>query len=226
MNERRNSITVIIGRKGCGKTTRAREEMRAASRLIILDPMLEYGADGVQCRTFAELARYVGPNRHARYRAVLQFLDDSDRDAAMSLATQGTPEAPALPDVLVVGEELNRICTPSTMTPELKRILFQGRHYTASFLGITQRPRAIHRDVTAMADKIIVGQTQEPRDLDYLAQFIGDELAARCKDLRVGEFIVWPDDETRADLTNPEEIPHNDVAPSPTGDTNGESEHG
>ena len=117
MTQRRNTITTIIGRKGCGKTTRAREEMASSTRRIILDPMLEYHADGVLCRTFADLVRYVEPNRHSRYRVVLQFLDDADRDAAIALATGGTPEKP-------VGLVYIGLATPTGVEVKRHQFLF------------------------------------------------------------------------------------------------------
>jgi hypothetical protein len=121
-------------------------------------------------------------------------MDDDERDDVISLAVAGTPERPPLPGLLLVIDEIDRICTPHNIPDGLRRVINYGRHYGVSVLAACRRPRAMHRDVTANADRIVIGQTQEPGDLDYLREFIGENLARRAARLARFECVTWPED--------------------------------
>lgn len=219
MSDRRNTITAIFGKKGSGKTTEARRRVRAADRRIIIDPMFEY-TEGVIVESFDALAAYVRPLRLHRYAIVLRTLDDDDVHRTIELATAGSPEAPALPGVTLLIDEADRLCSAVSITEGMRRLFNYGRHFGVSVIAVARRPRAVHRDVTANADVIVIGQTQEPRDLDYLAEFVGEAGASRATELAPHEFVVWPDDldasEPRRPVPREEEpTPAPSVVPEP-----------
>src|SRR5674476_380254 len=95
---RENDITIIVGRKGCGKSSRAKEIARERPRRIYMDAMHEY-TDGVIVRDFASLAAYLRDKAHSRYSVVFRSLDEREILAALAIATYGSPEAPPLPGV-------------------------------------------------------------------------------------------------------------------------------
>lgn len=192
---RHNDITVILGRKWCGKSTRARALAMSRPRRIVIDPMFEHEELGAVCRSFDALVSYLRLMRAGPYGLVFRSLDDYERDMVVNLTTAGSPDVPPLPGVTVLIDEIDRICSPSSITPGLKRLVNYGRHFGVSLIALARRPRAIHHDLTSQADRMIIGQMQEPADVDYLRKFIGLDLAARVKALREpDQFVVWPDD--------------------------------
>jgi hypothetical protein len=231
---RENTIELIVGRKGSGKTTEARRRIVRAARRIIIDPMFEYEREGVIVEDFEALAAYVRPLRHHRYAVVVQTTEPADVYRTIALVTAGTPKGPPVPGVTLCIDEIDRLCSPRQIPDELQRLFNYGRHFGVSVLAVTRRPRSVHRDVTANADRIIIGQTQEPADLDYLEEFIGAELRERALALEPHRFVVWPDDletgtrspaagqEPPAPAPEPEPEPELPPAPEPEADPKAE----
>lgn len=191
--DRSNTIYVIVGKKGSGKTTLAKKLHAQASRRITIDPMWEY-KDGVIVTTFDDLVSYVRPRRFAQYSVILRTMDDVERDNVIEFLTTGEPNTPTLPNVTILIDEIDRLCSPREITDELHRLVNYGRHYGVDLIAVSRRPRAMHRDITANADAIAIGQTQEPRDVDYLEEFVGPQLVAKARALPEYGFAVWPDD--------------------------------
>lgn len=213
---RHAELWCYFGKRGCGKTTRALADMRARERRIYLDPMYEH-RDGVIVESYADLIAYVRPLRHARYSIVLRSLDPSDHLATLGLATSGTPEDPPLPGVTFLVDEADRLCSPSSIPPQLDRLANYGRHYRASALIVARRASTVHASLRALADRIHFGATDFPRDVDAVAQYIGPELAERVRQLsKPGDFVVYPDD--LAPVTSPSD---SEAADDATDDNNG-----
>lgn len=198
--KRGNDITVIVGAKNSGKSTRARGIVLERSRRVIVDPMREHSSLGVIVRSFDSLVTFLERARFGHYSVVYQGMDDEERDAIVSLLVAGAPENAALPDVTLFVDEVDRMCSPQFIPDGLRKVVNYGAHYGVSLLATARRPGSVHRDLTANADRILVGRTQEPRDVDYLREFIGAELAERAKAIGFpapGEapaFVDWPAD--------------------------------
>jgi hypothetical protein len=193
MDHRQNEITLIFGKKWCGKSRLARQLIATAEKRIIIDPMWEH-TQGAIVRSFAALVAYVRPRRHERYAVVLQCTNDVERDRTLQLLTAGTPDRPPLAGVTVLIDEADRISRPTNLPEHIARLPNYGRHFGVSLMLLARRPQGLHRDFRAAADRIFVGQMQEPGDCDYLSEFIGPELAERAKTLRPDEFVEWPKD--------------------------------
>lgn len=194
MGARENRVVAIFGRKGFGKSTRARSLVADLPRVIVFDPMRDYPT-GAVARSFGEAVDYLTRVRLGRYRLVLRSLDEQDELDLIALAVHGSPEHPLLPGATFLIDEADRLCSPNWMPPALHRAVNYGRHFGVSQIYVSRRPRRINRDITANADEIHVGATQEPADLSYLAEFITRPLADRARLIkRPGEFLVYPDD--------------------------------
>jgi hypothetical protein len=69
-------------------------------------------------------------------------------------------------------DEVDRYCGPHRINEGLKWMLNYGRHKEISIIGIARRAASVHRDLTANADWIVVHQTRENRDIQYLNEFM------------------------------------------------------
>lgn len=195
---RRNDITIIVGRKGSGKSSRAREIARDRERRIYIDVMHEY-TDGVIVRDFASLAAYLREKAYSRYSIVFRSLDEKEMLAAIAIATHGSPESPPLPGVTYIIDETDRLCSARSMPESLHRLANYGRHFQASAIFIARRAKALPADIRASADRYIIGNTFEPGDVEYMREYIGDEKAEAVKAIpprgegQAGVFVEWPD---------------------------------
>lgn len=195
---RENDITIIVGRKHCGKSSRAREIARERPRRIYIDVMHEY-TDGVIVRDFASLAAYLRDKAYGRYSVVFRSLDEKEMLAAIAIATYGSPENPPLPGVTYIVDETDRLASARSLPEALHRLANYGRHFGASAIFIARRAKALPADIRASADRFIIGQTHEPGDVDHLREFIGDEKAEAVKAIparlegQPGIFVEWPD---------------------------------
>lgn len=198
MTTRENDLTIIIGRKGCGKSSRAREIAKERERRIYIDVMHEY-TDGVIVRDFASLAAYLREKAYSRYSIVFRSLDEREMLAAIAIGTKGSPENPPLPGVTYVIDETDRFCSARSFPESLHRLVNYGRHFGASAIFIARRAKALPTDMRAAADRYIIGQTFEPGDADYMREYIGDEKAEAVKAIppraegQPGVFVEWPD---------------------------------
>lgn len=196
---RQNDLTVIVGKKNCGKSSRARSVALTRPRRIYIDPMHEY-TDGVIIRDFASLAAYLRAHVHDKYAIVFRSMDDAEIMAAIAIATSGSPENPPLPGVTFIIDEADRICSARSLPEPLHRLINYGRHFQCSAIFIARRAKMLPGDLRANADRYIIGQTFEPGDVDYMREYIGEEKAQAVRDIpareagRPGVFVEWPDD--------------------------------
>jgi len=166
---RQNLIITILGRKGSGKTTLAREIIADFPRVITLDSMGEYGEGSTVVWEFENSVRAIlAVSNKKRFRLALRVFDNKHMLGLLKMAWE-------IPDSLVVVEETSLICSPSDLPAELARLIRFGRHRKISQLYIARRPSELPRDLTANSDLIITFQQREPRDLDYLRQSGFDE---------------------------------------------------
>ncbi len=92
-----------------------------------------------------------------------------------------------------MAEELDQFCSSNQLSPGAKHILFRGRHADLTFIGITQRPFGINRTVTALANEVYVFKTDEPRDIRYLCERLGDGIAAKLAALEPYQYVLQKD---------------------------------
>jgi energy-coupling factor transporter ATP-binding protein EcfA2 len=195
---RENELVVIIGKKGSGKSTRARKLALSCPRRIYIDSMHEH-TDGVIVRSFDALVEYLRPRVHSNYAVILRTIDEQHIYAALSLGTKGTPEAPPLPGVTYIVDEADKYSAPENIIPPIRSIANYGRHFQVSAIFVARRAKRLHIDVRSNADRYIIGHTFEPRDVDAIEEFIGLELAQRVRDIpqRVEGvapvFVEWPE---------------------------------
>lgn len=196
--ERRNSITVIIGRKASGKSSAAAELVQDEPRRLYIDPMREF-TNGVVITKYDDLVRYLKPLLHQKYSAVFRSISDEELLAAIALPTaNGDPEHPPMPGLTIIIDEADRWCNAQRAEKPLHDLANYGRHFRVSVVFVARRAAELPKTIRANADRFIIGYTFEPRDVEYLEEFIGPEKAAEVRALpapipgQKPKMVHWP----------------------------------
>jgi hypothetical protein len=178
---------LIIGKTGSGKTIKALNLIADKPRVIMFDTLGHDYRDGVVFSDLTDLKAfwlkvYRGPFRLI-YRPTKEI---EEFDEVCDLAYK-------CGDLAFVAEELDLFCPPRQLTPGIRHILKRGRHADITFIGITQRPYGIDRVVTAMCNEVYVFKTDEPRDIRYLAERLGEGIVPKIAALGEYEYVLQKD---------------------------------
>jgi DNA helicase HerA-like ATPase len=165
----KNTIVFITGRKGSGKSTYAQKLASriyaAGRRVVMLDPMNCFDLPG-------------SPRIHFRREIVERLWGRS------FVAIPGNePQFPETVfrwayicgDLTLVIDEVDIYLPHAEPSLALLDIIRYGRHRRINLIAVSQRPANVKRDLTAQADYLVMFQSTEPRDLDYLAARIGSQ---------------------------------------------------
>jgi len=163
-----NTVTVVIGRKGSGKSTIVREIVADYPRVMVLDSLAEYDdCDVVEEDDCPEAL--LKASGQSKFRIACRCLGLEDNLDLMRIAYEMPPKT------LIVIEEASLYASPTHLPDEMAALIRYGRHRELDLVFVARRPSELHRDVTANADVLVTFQTQEPRDIMYLRSFYGDE---------------------------------------------------
>jgi len=187
---------VVLGQTGLGKTAFVRAWIRTPgsrqvySRLVIADKDAEYGAVAVGIGTIDELSAYV--ERTAPPWRVAYQGDDLDR--AMPILCEATYQ---IGNTLLVAEEADLWCSPSSILPELAHLLKYGRKRGAWVCTVARRASELHRLATSQARHLIAFGTVEPIDVEYLRRAVAVEFAGAVQALEPLQGAWWDRRERR-----------------------------
>jgi len=180
-----NKIIFITGRKGSGKTTLANrianDYYLAGRRVICIAPMAGFDLSGAP--TIFNRDELLSDKTDGR-SFVLQPPDDMT-------ALLGIEFGYRLGHTVIVVDEIDLYADCRAPHPLLLQIVRYGRHRAVSLIGISQRPANVVRDMTAQSDYIVMFQSTENRDLQYLADRIGSDNAEAVRQLPQFEYLVY-----------------------------------
>ena len=181
-------IILVFGKRGSGKSYLVKKMIENESRLFVWDLMSEYdqgvvfGAENP--RELSWFFRHIyKKDFRIIYRPIRQKIE----------ILQIAELIYSLGNLTFVVEEIDAICTPYDLPDPFSMIVQRGRHKNITLIGVTPAPFGINRDLTRQAKEIYIFNTNEPRDIQYLSQLLGSEVAGRIPQLGQYSYLKWMD---------------------------------
>lgn len=160
-----SSITLVIGRRGYGKSRYLREQFIPAHprAVVVFDAKGEYDLPEVyyDVDSFLDAPQF--------WRASCR-LNDSDTSLAMAALYHYEPHT-------VIVEEAHRFCSPNSVDPSLDQLVRMGRLPDVSVVLVSQRAKDFPQIIFSMADELIVFQQRSVHDVRALEDQLGEDLA-------------------------------------------------
>lgn len=188
--KRQNEITVILGKKGYGKTSYLIAVTDELERAIFFDYNREYqkGLIVDNPRALIEQLRVNKKFFRLIYRPSPAYTIETHFKYFSEICF-------AVKNCTVICEEVDLVSAAGKMPWGLKQIINYGRHKAINLYALSRRAHAIPRDLTANADAIVTFCQQEPRDIKYLTDFMGESNAETVRNLARtethSEFLKW-----------------------------------
>lgn len=192
-------IICVVGRRGTGKTTKARELVADARRLLVHDPFAEHDALHLDYGPFCD---YLDASPLDQYRVALIEGGAEEEFCATAWAIGETYEQRGDRDgFTVLLEEADLVAQPGRETPVFRRLCAQGRHYAIRLFACSRRPAEVSRLLTSQAAEFYVFQMQEPKDMTYLGGLLGKDVAGEAAELQMANVsaagiqveYIWSD---------------------------------
>jgi hypothetical protein len=95
-------------------------------------------------------------------------------------------------NIMVGFEEVERFCTSHFLAPNMKKLIDIGRHRGQGIICTARRTKRTNPDILFNCNHIIMYKQTRPEDVDYLADFVGQE-AYRLPKLEPYRFVWWVD---------------------------------
>jgi DNA helicase HerA-like ATPase len=150
-----------FGASGCGKSTYTKQYLKSYGRVVVYDPMDEYGAEGfTRCTSLAQIVEAMKKGQGRAYK-IAYFADDTSIEshpAALSDLVEkvlfpaqiGYKEGKSDKKILLVVEEANKALPNEKLPKECRyglAVANQGRHYGVDLAVISQRPALVSTEV-------------------------------------------------------------------------------
>jgi len=176
-------VSLYLGMRGAGKSYLVKEyELKKYKRILIYDTQGEY-TDGIVFEELEELKKFWLQHYQGAFKIIYRPLNHVNFSAICDLVyTCG--------NMCFVVEELDLTAGTFDTDINFQSIIKRGRHKNITFIGISQRPFGINRNITSQAKIIYSFRQLEPRDVEYLKYFIGVE-AEQIPNLKKYHFLYW-----------------------------------
>ncbi len=176
-------IVVVMGGSGSGKSTYIKNEIKTKKpkRLIIWDPMREYGSVARPVHTANDLAAAARSKSFAVAMQPANVLLVKQFELVCKLAFE-------IGDCWLVVEELNKVTKADAAPPNWSDCTSRGRHKGMRVIGASQRPAQVDKDFYSNATVIRTGRLNFEGDIKVLANALGVP-GAEIKELAPLAFI-------------------------------------
>lgn len=182
-------ITGIWGRRGTGKSTCAKDLIDNTRRLIVYDPLFEYGQE--KCAIVSSIEKMIIAIKKGWYTGFrIAYQPETGSNHVNNLAQickyllrvqQPYREEMINEKITLVIEEMS-LSVPNQNRPELRNFLDTcniGRHYGIEIIGISQRPAEVHTTFRSNATDNYFFALGTAVDIDAAAKIIGKENAQK-----------------------------------------------
>ena len=187
-------IELVVGKTGSGKTCKVVKLIEDRKRVIMFDTQGKDYSDGVMFYDLHELRNFWLKVYRGRFRLIYRPLDP------MSEFEEICKIAFLCRDLTIVAEELPSLCTPAIIGEEFRKVIFRGRTNDIRFIGLMQRPIGIHRDITSQANEIFIFNVDEPGDVKYFRNRIGQDIEEKIRLLEPYQYLHWTDNVTELEV--------------------------
>lgn len=174
----------VWGRSGSGKSTYVKGRIKGRKRVVVFDPMAEYGAHGFQAANSVEAVRVGMRNDWAGFRLALvprpgqEPADLSQLCKLLFAAQEPYRESGQGKSLTLVVEEMS-LSFPNAggvqRCPGFAKACSMGRHYGIEIIGVSQRIAEVATRFRGNCTETVVLRQKGPRDLEAAAAELGIE---------------------------------------------------
>lgn len=175
---KRADVRAYIGATGSGKGVAIREHIKAGkpARLMIFDPMHEYGDLAKPVQTVAQV---IAAMRGKAWRIAWQPGDSTDYESKAFKAQFDLfcKAAFTAGDCWMLAEELELVTRPTWAPPAWRNCTKRGRHVGLTVLGASQRPADCDKAFLSSCTYVRCHALREHGDRQRMAQTLDVEIA-------------------------------------------------
>lgn len=188
--EQQNRIIACAGRKGSGKSTKAREILQQINRLFIYDTMGEHRWCPDSFEELDAAVIYLMESRAYEGGFMARYVPEADDEEAdfsevCNVVYEQGNMMFAIEEVAMLG------CSPNHSPKKFKRLMRLGRHRNVDMLYTTQRLEEIPVSLRSATDVFILFSHTEPLALKAIAERCGDDIASKVAAFEGHEFLVY-----------------------------------
>jgi hypothetical protein len=154
-------VVMVLGKTGTGKSVLTKSLIENCRRVLILDPMGEYG--GTVFFEFNSLANFFESEPKV-FRCVLRPSEEEDAEFLFRIAR-------TIGNLTLVVDEAEIYINPQSMPDSFRWLIQFGRHRGVSLVCVGRRAPELNIYLRAQQTSIISFAQTEPRDIDHLEAY-------------------------------------------------------
>lgn len=201
-------LTLVVGRRGSGKSTLTKGLLKDRPKVIVFDPQAEYaGRPWVRCDTRLELLRAMrkrwANGFHLAYVPVAgDEIEALHKLALICFSAQSPYNDGVDPRKLTLVVEEANLSIPARLLPVslngMARVVNQGRHYGIEVIAVTQRPAMISKDFRGSVATSYVFPLADEDDQQAMLNKLGKACREPLRTLANHRCLMHRDGQVRA----------------------------
>lgn len=192
-----------MGASGSGKSLAVKTwlENSPPARLLIWDPMDEYGPYATRVPTLRAMVDAMRAGREFKLRLV----PSGDAAKVQERFAVFCALAYAAGELTLIVEELQLVTSPSRAPAEWSDCTLRGRHRGLVVIGVSQRPASVDKNFFGNATRVRSGRLNYADDVRCMANVLSVPEAdiAALKPLQYVERVMATGDVTRGEIAVP-----------------------